>query len=170
MSTIASKALHERGAAIDINTWNRLVAESPKRPRRSVSTRLASANRALASLRHSERAERQMLQVARERLQSDRSHDAGRVPHAVAELRLEIETHESNVKTIEQQIALVRLAIEHLHRRSSGWSAKSASRAEPASHRNDANSAGDENLTRGFAAVRAIRGLRMGKLAASANV
>ena len=174
MSTIASKALHERGAGIDINKWNRLVADSPKRIRRSVSIRLASANRALASLRHSERAERQMLQVAREKLQNDSGHaatdDAGRVSQATAELRLEVETHISNLKAIEQQIALVRLAIEHLHRRSAGWSAKTAGRNEGPSRSNGVSTAGDEHLALGFAAVRAIRRLRAVKLAAGANV
>ena len=164
--------LPQTGAGkIDLDAWNRLVTSLPRRGRRSVGVRLASANRTLSSLRVSERSERRMLQVARDKVTARQPESAQgeKLPRAAAELRLEVETHESNLKAIEQQIALVRLAIEHLHRRSAGWAAKGAKQAsEPANRSDDERS--NEAIQRGYAAVRAIRALRQAKHSASANV
>lgn len=171
MSQSMETFLRQNGAGIDITTWNQLVATLPRRARRSVELRLASANRTLSSLRLSERSERRMLQTARERLEVSHEVEDRRPSVAVAELALEVETHISNLKTIEQQIALVRLAIEHLHRRTAGWSSRHEKQTErPASKSDEEVDPANEHLQRGFAAVRAIRARRAAKHSASMNV
>jgi hypothetical protein len=173
MSQSMETFLRQNGAGIDITTWNQLVASLPRRARRSVELRLASANRTLSSLRLSERSERRMLQMAREKLEVSRQVDGkGRRPTvAAAELALEVETHLSNLKTIEQQIALVRLAIEHLHRRTVGWSSRHEKQADrPARKSDEEVDRANQHLQRGFAAVRAIRAARAAKHSASMNV
>lgn len=166
MSEMIEKTEPDSPAKVDLATWKKLVAESARKPRRTISIRLASANRTLASLRHSERCERQMLQTARERLSlADQMglRDAGL---ARAQIELEVSTHESNVQVIERQIAMVRMAIEHLRRRSAGWSARRPS-ADKA--KRDGKADGSDAFNLGFAAVRAIRAHRLSKTAAGAN-
>lgn len=173
MSQSVETFLRQHGEGIDINTWNQLVASLPRRARRSVELRLASANRTLSSLRLSERSERRMLQLAREKLEiSHKADGKGRKPSiADAELVLEVETHIANIKTIEQQIALVRLAIEHLHRRTAGASSRSGSQAgKPARKSDEEVDRANELLQRGYAAVRAIRGRRTAGHSASVNI
>ena len=173
MSQSMETFLRQDGAGIDIKAWNQIVANLPRRARRSVELRLASANRTLSSLRLSERSERRMLQLAREKLEtSDKADSQSRRPTiAVAELTLEVETHLSNLKAIEQQIALVRLAIEHLHRRSTGWSGRNERQADrPARKSDDEVDRANDHLQRGFAAIRAIRAARAAKHSASVKV
>lgn len=159
MSQFIETLLRQGGAGIDLNAWNQLIANLPRRGRR-IEVRLASANRTLASLRLGERSERRMLQIAREELEISRKDGvyARKSSIAVAELALEVETHQANLKAIEQQIALVRLAIEHLHRRCVGWSSKQADRSAP--NVNEDVDRANEHMQRGFAAVHAIRALR----------
>ncbi|MGE0281231.1 MAG: hypothetical protein AB7P20_11565 [Rhizobiaceae bacterium] len=160
MSQSNEAFLRQTTVGIDIDAWNQLVAGMPRRARRSVETRLAAASRTLSSLRVSERSERRMLQVARERLQISTQRDPDRHPSAdTAELVLEVETHLANLTVIEHQIAMVRLAIEHLHRRSVGWSGRSGNQAEPSTSSEKAER-GNDHMQRGFEAVRAIRAWR----------
>ncbi len=115
-----------------------------------------------------------MLQTARERLEVTHEVEDGRSSSvALAELVLEVETHISNLKSIEQQIALVRLAIEHLHRRTAGWSTRHEKQTERPARKSDeeVDRAANEHLQRGFAVVRAIRAKRAAaKHSASMNV
>jgi len=167
------KVLRQDGAGIDIEEWNQIVANLPRRARRSVEIRLAGANRTLSSLRLSERSERRMLQLAREKLETRYTAEghSRRPSVAVAELALEVETHLSNLRQIEQQIALVRLAIEHLHRRTAGWSGRNERQADgPARKSDDEVDRANERLQRGFAVVRAIRAARAAKNSASMKV
>lgn len=171
MSESSEAFLRQTTAGIDIDTWNQLVAGMPRRARRGVETRLAATSRTLSSLRVSERGERRMLQVARDRLQTSRSRDPDRHPSAdTAELVLEVETHRANLIVIEHQIAMVRLAIEHLHRRSVGWSGRSGKQGDSSGSIEKAERA-NQHMQRGFDAVRAIRAARaIASHSASTNV
>lgn len=164
MSQNIETLLRQGGAGIDLETWNQIVVSLPRRGRRSLEVRLASANRTLASLRISERSERRMLQVAREKFDIGRAAE-GKVSApsvAMAELALDVETHITNLKTIEQQIVLVRLAIEHLQRRTSGWASRTGKDASVRAARkpDDEVDRANVHLQRGFAAVHAIRAMR----------
>jgi len=132
--------------------------------RRDLAGRLASANRALASLRISERSERQMLQNARSRLEAATAAASAPmepVSATLAALSLDVGTHQANLHAIGQQIALVRMAVEHLHRRRNGW---------PMHHKSDDLAGTNDNIAAGLAAVRALRASRSRRLAASATV
>lgn len=153
MSTQINKALAVLHAANDYGPWGQLLTHPVRRAHRSASLRLQSASRSLASLRLSERNEKEMLHLATQAL---RRAEADRATQGkeLAILTLAVDTHRANVATIERQIALVRLAIEHLNRRANRLP---ASRIEPSRQQKDEEPS--ETMLRGFEAVREIRRL-----------
>lgn len=142
---------------IEIGAWTALLNQPVRHTRRGVAQRLNNARRALASLRLSERNERQMLQRVEQNLRTAGAVTA--VSANTAELMLEAETHISNLAAIGRQIALVRLAIEHLNRRATGWSPRK-NKAE----------AENDNVRRGSAVIDMLRAERAKRLAASKGV
>ena len=167
MSKIFGSTLPSTRAEIECGPWGRLLTQQPSyRPRRSVGIRLASSQRALASLRLSERNQRQMLQQATATLETLVAAGTRSRSLAFAEAQLDVQTHRSNLVAIERQIALVRLAIEHLHRRALGWGHKPEKDGSRFDRRNPQESEDNEFVKSGIEAVRAIRTERGRKLPA----
>ena len=165
MSKIFGSTLPSTRAEIECGPWGRLLTQQPSyRPRRSIGIRLASAQRALASLRMSERNERQMLQQATFKLEKFIATGTRLRSLSFAEAQLDVQTHRSNLIIIERQIALVRLAIEHLNRRTSGWGSKPEKDGSRFDRRTQQETEVNDYVKTGLEAVRAIRAERGRKL------